>query len=482
MQLKNFKKISSFFFILAIFCLAFFIPRYFENNTYDAMEDELLSIDFNTIYSTEELLKAPDKAHPPLWYVLMEIPTKILGIDHGIFYYRLIQSLILFSFSIFSFFYFQKKIPSKTVYVFFSLFLSNIYLIHLTSQHRMYAMVIGIAIFYSLYWYQLIKINKDQSFKSFVLLGFIAALGFLTNYSIVWLLPIWPLSYLIYRRDGYALKRLLVFVATFLLLISWFIPTFISQTTSFANQSNITLNLINIAKLFGNYFGILPIFDLKRVNFLFLPFIILLYILFFWQKNRKKSSYFKAILISTLLMFFCFLVVVKITGSRLFYTRVSIAIIMAFYVLIADSFNKVKYSKKIVCLLIIIQLSQFIYYFFPYRRFSIGYDLFNYRLNPIGHFREFPFKTGSCLLAVPGWNKLAAKYYLRDKVAILSLEEFSPDNDFRLKKCSKIYVLDQISVDRSEVNWQLVKVRNMSYKLMPIKIYKNQVLYSLGKI
>ena len=83
-------------FIYACFVLAFFIPRFLAHLRYGTMEDELLSMHFNLSFATKDLFVAPDHAHPPLWYVLMDWPTQILGISHGIFYYRLIQVVVLF--------------------------------------------------------------------------------------------------------------------------------------------------------------------------------------------------------------------------------------------------------------------------------------------------------------------------------------------------------------------------------------------------
>jgi hypothetical protein len=234
--------------------------------------------------------------------------------------------------------------------------------------------------------------------------------------------------------------------------------------------------------MFGNYFGLLQLNDPLKNNILFLPFLVLLLILFFWQWKKSKGKYFKSYLLSTSIMFFLFLLVVEITGSRLFYPRTSIPIIFAFYILIADSFNQVKYSKKIVYIIILIQLSQFIFYFLPNKNFSIKYDFFYYHENPIAYFAKYPFNKNSCLLAIPGWNKLAVEYYYANKLKIITLDDFKYKRFWELDSCAQMYAISQKNVKRDAVDWEFLEISKNNYELFLIENYDGQDFYLLKNV
>lgn len=465
------------------FCIVFFVPRYFAHLQYDALEDEILSIDFNSGFLLKEFLLAPDLVHPPLWYMLMDYPTSVLGLDHGIFYYRLIQVLSLFSIIIFTLIYFYKKLPNKFLFTFFALFLSNIYLIHLTFQHRMYAMILGISIFYSFYWYHVIKNGADESFKHFIALGLIAAIGFFINYSIIWLIPIWPLSYLFYKRNSHSLKRLIVFSSTFLILIAWFIPTFIKNTLftgSITNEYYLDFNVTNFLKLFADFFGIIPTNDQTSNNLLVGPYFLLLFCLFFFSKKSNKILYRQKMIIFTVFFFLSFLFFGIFNDFILLVPRTSITIIIAFYILMADSFSSFKYSKNIVYLLIFFQLTQFTIYFANDSKNLTLYNLFNYRKHPMHYFSNFNFLENSCLITMPVWNEFSAQYYIGDKVKILSSDKLWKDLDFDQLTCNKIYVLDQTSVDREDVALQIRQIKDYGFSFVNLISHQNQTLYILN--
>lgn len=477
-----FKKKIPCLYLCIVFVLAFFIPRLISSSYYEAMEDELYSIDFNNKHLVQDFIFfPPDRAHPPLWYILMDKPTEIIGAKRGIFYYRLIQIVILFVFLAISLFLFYKKLSIRFLFIFFTLFFSNTYLVHLTTQNRMYAMVLGIATLYSLYWYYLIKNNNDKSFKHFLFLGIIAAIGFLTNYSIIWLLPIWPIAYSITKKNKYSFLRLSCFFVTFLLLISWFIPTFIDQTTTFDDQAIGIFNFVTVSRLFGEYFGILQKVSLNSNNIVLFPFLFLLAVLFFLQLKSRKKDYFAGFLFSTLLMTVLFFIIAYIFRNRLFYTRVSITLSIAFYVLIADSLSNIKHANKIIFALIAIQLSQFIFYFLPIRQFA-EYSTYYYRRNPLSYFRRNKqFYKDSCIISIPSWEEFSLEYYLGDKVRVISLDSLDMENSDNAKNCSTIYAISKKYLNNKYQNLEFARIDEIGYKLKLISKNQNLDLYLFKK-
>ena len=250
--------------IFLIFIFLFFLPRFFAHLQYDALEDEILAIDNSLLYSASEQIWAPDFTHPPLWYLLMEYPTEILRFDHHIGFYRLIQILIIFFGLSFTAIYFWRKIPHQFIIIFLYLFLTNVELVHLTSQHRMYSLVLSFGVFYTFSWFYIIKYKENKKWQDFFSVGVVAALGFFSNYSMIWLIPIFPLVYLL-STDKTIIKsrinNLIVFSVTFFLSICWFIPTFIRNALISVdlNQWTSDLNFHNVFQLFVNYFGVIPI-------------------------------------------------------------------------------------------------------------------------------------------------------------------------------------------------------------------------------
>lgn len=483
MQINNFKKKSFFVFILII---SFFVPRYFAHLQYDALEDEILAIGNNLTYSIGNLFSAPDFTHPPLWYILMDYPTQVLGLSHGIFYYRLIQVLILFFIIIFTLIFFQKKLPQRFLFTFFALFLSNVYLVHITSQHRMYAMVLGIAIFYSFYWYFLIKSEANKSLKNFSFLGLIAAIGFFTNYSIVWLLPIWPLSYLFYKKNYHSFKSFVVFFTTFFISTLWFIPFFIKNVNKSVavNQWAAQLNFLNVFMMIENYFGFSSMLkNFYKLNDLFFPFIFLFLVLIFLKIKNCKLNYFRIMSFFTLLFLIVFIWTVSFTGNSLLYPRTSITLVVAFYVLIADAVTNKKHIKLIFGLLIILQVINFFFYFNQDKYFSKNYSFFNnYKRNPISFFKKYPFVANSCLVSVPNWNVTINKFFLGKHVRVVASNQMT-DNEVlnEIEKCSLVYVLEQSSVNREDIDEYYQSLFKNNFQLKLINSFGNQDLYILEK-
>jgi len=478
-----FKKYRYLLFFIILISL-FFWSRFSSHLQYDALEDEILAIDNNLIHSPSEQLFAPDFTHPPLWYLLMEYPTEILGLSHGIFYYRLLQVLILFVSLIFIIVYFWKKIPHKFIFLFLSLFLTNIALVHLTAQHRMYALVLSLGIFYSFYWYYLLFYKTQHSWKDFFSVGVIAALGFFSNYSMIWLIPIFPIAYLLLKKSKIALKNISTFMITFLSLISWFIPTFIenSRTSIVENQWTGEFNFYNIFQLFANYFGIIPIREeIGYLSPFAIFFVIVLLLIIFGEILIKKNKAVSILFLSSLISFSFFLIVVYLTGNSLLYPRTAIAWVLSFYIIFAH-IGKFKYLRILVIVLTLLQLSQFILYFNQNRSYSEDYFFVDYRFHPIKYFTNYNFDKQSCLIPIPAWNVAATTYFLNNKIKTISPEllmNIDSNESLIPKECQIIYVLEQFSLEKNKLKKQYQDFFPDNFKLELVDTNENQNLYLL---
>jgi hypothetical protein len=317
-------------------------------------------------------------------------------------------------------------------------------------------------------------------------MGLIAALAFFINYSAIWIIPIWPLAYIFYKRNYITVKNLLVFSFTFLTLTSWFIPIFIKNASLSieVNQWASDLNFINAFQMFNNYFGLIPMNEeLARANPLSIPFLVLFFILIFYKSfSKSKHSYSRAIFFATLISFSLFLLTIYLTKNSLLYPRPAITLIIAFYVLIADALSRIKYSKVIFSLLILMQSCQFILYFNQYQEFSKNYFFTDYRTSTIGYFKDFSFSEDSCLIIFPNWNTTAAKFFLSKEVRVvlsneMKYEQILPDTE----KCTETYILDQFSVDEQVLKAQHLAVLGEGYNVSLVDNYENQNLYILNK-
>lgn len=449
------------------------------------MEDEILSINFNTSFSWRELLKAPDPSHPPLWYLLMEFPTKTFAINNGILPYRLIQIFTFFVLLLVSVILMIKnKTSTVFVLVFLTLILSNVHLTHLSIEHRMYALSIGLGIFYSFFWYLIIKKNIKLSKKYFVYLLIITNIFFFTTYSSVWIIIIWPTVYLFLNFNLKTVKKILLFFVIFFSTISWFLPILFNnfKNSVAENQWAPQVNFSNTLELIGQYFGLLSVngngFN-KVLNPIVVPFVLLFtaIIIYYFIKN-KKDNLPKYLFISLLISFLLFILISFFTGRRLFYSRTSITIVLVIYVLLAEIYVKGDRLIKISTLiLILLQLSQFFIYFFLVNT-KLPYSVFNYPVHPMSKFQNYHFNSNDCLTSLPRWNYLSSQYYLGDLVRVLEIDELFSDE---VDSCNEIFLLDQISVDRNVIAIDLSLIKQKGFVLNRVLVYDNQALYQLNK-
>jgi hypothetical protein len=468
--------------IFAALATAIIVPRYYGHLQYDAMEDEILAIGNNVSFTPQQLLFAPDYTHPGLWYILMDIPADYLGVTHGIFYHRAIQVLIITVGVCFIVWYFSKKLPWSFLLSVITLFLSNVAIIHITFQYRMYSLVLCIAMFYSLYWFLILKENRQASFKECIGLALLADVAFLTNYSSIWLLPIWPVAYLLWHKNTEAIKKLTTFTAVFLLAISWFIPIFFHNTRLSVelNQWASPLNLRNVLELIGTYLGLIPYYyHFYRLNFFVLPLCAVLLASLWWHGAQPHHKLLRVIGISTTIIFSLFLVVVYITGDSLLYIRTSVPLALALYMLIATVYISAKKpSFFLVFLVVFLQLTQFLIYFSPHKPISKEYYLFNYHIHPMSYFKPFNFPPNSCLIPIPHWNTLALSFYLGSKVHQVPINTMTPEQiQQNLRNCSIVFLLDQNSLDRAAVQDQYDALAAAGYSLEFFENHENLDMY-----
>lgn len=474
---------------LPFFLFSFFLPRYFSHLQYDALEDELLAINNNIIYSFSEQLWAPDFTHPPLWYLLMEYPTSYFMLDYDIGYYRLAQVLILFLGLLSSLAYFWRKIPHRFIVVFLLLFLTNVELIHLTAQHRMYSLVISFGVFYVFDWFYLIKYKKYKKWQDFFIVGIIASLGFFSNYSMIWLIPIFPLVYLLSgERDDFRprVKNLLIFLTTLFVSISWFVPTFIKQSliSIDVNQWTRDFNFYNIFQLFVNYFGLYPMNqNLGLINIFAIIFILILATIIFGNILIGKELFSKKTFFASFFSFFLFLTTAYFTGNSLLYPRTAISLVLAFYVGLASSFSNFKYSTILVLFLVILQSSQLLIYFNQDKYYLDGYNFTDYRRNPINYYSNYSFPQNSCMFVIPDWNIRLADYFLDNIILVEFKDVFNNESDtnsLNIEKCDNYYLLEQSSLGEERLNEQYQRYSVFNFNQELIDQHENQNLYLLS--
>lgn len=485
--LKRFARLKSII-IFIFFCLAFFIPRYFAHLQYEPLEDEFLSIMFSLDFSLKNLMFPSDNTHPGLWYAVMKLPTTLFVYhERSMFYFRLIQILFLLSCLLISYFCFRKKLANNFFLIIFSLLLSNLYLVHITFQNRMFALLLGIAFIYSMIWYEIIKNKKNLTLRRISLLAIIALLGFFTDYSMIWLIPFWPITYLFINHDLVNFKKVALFFSLLLIGVSWFIPIFLSNIEkSFTDNSWIPdFNFKNAIELLGNIFGLIPRYSyLNQLNIMVNQLIIIFLFIFskiLFQRNSQK--HLKGMLLAVIIIFILFLLLNIFFNNRIFYNRSVFPISILIYFIIADFFqNNLKslVAKFIVYLLIAIQISQFVLYFFPKLPIAEDYVRFNYRQHPMSNFQNYNFAKDSFLLTIPDWNYTSARYFLSSKVQVIrssELEKISsvPNRD------GEIYVIDQISIDRNRVKNDCDQILRLGYEFVSLKKNENQELLILKK-
>lgn len=473
--------------LLCFFLLGFFVPRYFASANYDALEDEILALGNNMMYSTLQLARAPDFTHPPFWYVVMDLPVFLLGLHNGIFYYRLIQVVLLFFLITITFLIFKRiRFTEKSIFI--SLFLTNIYLVHLTFQNRMYALVIGLSIFYLFFWDDCFRnYQKEKNYLAFIGLGLVAGLTFLTNYSFIWLLPIWPLVFVFAYKGKQLNGKFYIFAVSFLVSISWFIPYFFKNALHSidVNQWAPEFTVFHITELVGTYFGFVPMnLDLYRINPLLYIFLLFVLYIFYRILSLKNNQALKLFLIFTFLSFFFFLFIAKQSGNSLLYARTSITLVLAFYFLFTKfliTINDLLVKYFLLFSLLFLQLSQFVIYYFPTENMQSNYNLFsNYKINPISYFKKYPFPDNSCLLTIPNWNATAASYFLHDHVKVIRNNYLANSEVVKeIQECPMSYILEQSSVDSSILKSEYERFLPDKFPLKMVDYYENQNLYQI---
>lgn len=450
-------KISNFFkkhyliqniFISILLALLIIIPRLLASKTYGPLEDELLAIQFNLDYPASELFfKPPDVTHPGLWYIIMEIPIVFLGYFSPIIYYRMINIIIFTLFIIITWILFSKKFTSFFWILFLTLLLSNPYLIHLTFQNRMYSLVLGINIIYSTFWLKILNKKINIQNKEILILGLLAGLGFFTNYSFIWILPIWPLAYLLTKRNKTSLKRMLKFALLFTLETFWFIPTFIKNANEsmLGNRWAPSLNLITVKELIENYFGITNVKDILFFSILSLTIIPLII------KVKKRPNF-----LSLVLAFFFYLLVVFLTGNGLLYARVSITFVITLYVILANFYSKQKLKSKIILLVlpfIFLQTHQLVVYLNNHQEIDSYSSSWDYYSNPLEIITNYKFKKNSCIIGIPIWNDYPISYFLPKNLKLIKNKDIERSINIvdLLNDCSENYLLVQNTIPEGTI-------------------------------
>lgn len=470
--------------VIALF-LAVVLPRYLAHTKYDATEDELIAIGNNLTYSITDFIWAPDFTHPGLWYMVSDLPTEWWKIEYGILPYRLFNSTIFALFCCTSYLIFRKKLEVRFLGLFFVLILTNFYILHVTFQNRMYGLVMGISVVYSLYWYYLIKIKPQSTYKTFMYLGLLAALGFFSSYSFIWLLPVFPLTYLFLNHAKNDVKKLMAFSFSSILAVSWFIPTFIKNITTSvgANQWAPDFNFLNVVGMVGNYLGVLSPHDSFNIlNKALVPYLLLLLLLVLYQFFIKKSSFSLSLVTSFFITFALYLFSIYQTKNSLLYARTSIPLALVIIVFIADTFSSSnKLHKLFVALIVVLELTQLNIYFSPNNKYELEYDFVNYRRHPTAFFSGITLGNNACLISVPNWNELANQYYFRDRAKIVAIYYPADSSDLaaQLSGCENIYELDQVSVDRSVVDREKKIIKDAGLIETVIAKNENQVLFRI---
>ena len=240
----------------------------------------------------------------------------------------------------------------------------------------------------------------------------------------------------------------------------------------------------NTFQLLQNYFGFIHNFN-SEINILIIVFISLFLTLIFKVFDKKNKHYLSAPIL--LLSFFCLFVVFSyITKNSFFYARTSITFVVVSYVLLADLFsNGNKISRYGVFIIILLQFSQFFIYFSKSELVLKNHEEFNYRHNPVAHFKNYNFGKKACLIPIPGWNYAINKFFLGNNVKVIPIYA----RDYKIlynevRGCEKIYVLDQTSVgrDRIEVKENYQSILGIGSDLLELKTYENQKLYQIGTL
>src|SRR5690606_31225655 len=103
----------------------------------------------------------------------------------------------------------------------------------------------------------------------------------------------------------------------------------------------------------------------------------------------------------------------------------------------------------IMLFLVLLQASQFVFYFNQNKEFSKDIAFPDYQINTVSSFASFSFQNKSCLLPVPIWNFLASEIYYGHRVKVLSIESLlNRDFEQRMREegCESVYIIEQTSI------------------------------------
>jgi hypothetical protein len=475
------KVFLSLFILVAVIVLPRIIAQYY----FEPMEDELLAISNNIKFSPIQQIFAPDFTHPGFWYLLMEFPTFVLGISHGIFYYRLIQVAFFTTLIVYSVWVMGKNHPKIFNLFFYSLLLSNTYITHITFQHRMYGLVLGLATVYSLYWYELIFGLRALTYKKSLLLGLLAVVGFFTNYSFIWILPIWPLALLFTEKlNGENFKKIAVFLMTVVGGVSWFIPIFLKNTRDSVdvNQWAPELSVKNTLELFGNYFGI--IFNQYNFEFQFNFISVLLLvvaIMISYQVVTKKSKSLYALTIALLFGFIFYFVMVFITQNSLLYARVSITLIIPVYILLAQmSVESSKWFRFGLVLLVLIQFAQLVFYLPITQHQKESKHAFSFYHNSLSFLADQTYTTDDCLVPIPFWNTLSVAFFTQGGVEVVPINNMSTfEINQYLSHCKNVFLVQQNSIEPERLETENKLLESANVQKLFIQENENQSYFRL---
>jgi len=220
--------------------------------------------------------------HPPLSALAVEIFYKIFGPQDWV-YYLLSQLFVITAF--YFVFKLSKEILNTEKHALLSvLLLEGIYFYNFTTPE--FNVNVCMLPFWAMTGYYAYKCLKDNLTKDYIILGIVAALGFLSKYLFIYLLIGVKIFYIFYiRKNNFKINYIIPGVI-FLLILT---PHLIWLTEN--NYITITYGLKRTGEI-KNYLDhiILPLTFLgKQIGILF-PFFILLFIL---TKSTKTNFSFK---------------------------------------------------------------------------------------------------------------------------------------------------------------------------------------------
>lgn len=132
-------------------------------------------------------------------------------------------------------------------------------------------------------------------------------------------------------------------------------------------------------------------------------------------------------------------------------------------------------------MIICFQLTQFLIYFLQSGKTFKQYIYFNDQKHPISYFKKTEFLNNSCLITIPYWNNVAAKYFLYSKVNLITIYDLMKNPDEQGNGCDNIYILDQTSIERYRVEYAYKIIEETGYQPKFVDRSGNQELFILEK-